>query len=73
MKIQSTLEFCQQYPEASSYLPLPYQNDDVLEFWVTDSEIRCQPKENERAVLGTWTSLYNPITHKWNVRFGTRF
>lgn len=71
MKITSTLQFAQEYPAAFAALPEAYQADDCLEFLIdryktfNGSEIYCQPKEDQIAVVGHWVSFYDKESQEW--------
>jgi len=56
------------HPDAFAALPEPYQEDDCVVFYQdVNGNLCCEPDEDQTAVLGQWTSVYDHISGDWKL------
>lgn len=66
MNKMSTLELASKYPEAFAALPIPYQNDDCLEFYLDEDGFTCcKPAPGQEQILGNWECCFDPVVNMW--------
>ena len=61
-------ELEEQFPDAFSALPEPYQADSCLEFFLSSAgggTVFAKPKPEEIPVLGDWIAFYNQTIDVW--------
>ena len=50
-----------RYPGAFSALPVVYQADSCLEFYVDSGRLYARPSKAERQALGDWLAYYDLV------------
>lgn len=65
--VWSTLELATMHRTAFDALPLPYQNDNCLEFFINEKlQLCCHPKIDQVFALGHWESIFDEGTCSWS-------